>query len=247
MFMTMYALKQGASLSSTCLLFCEHESSATRWFVSWVRTIAIFMRREMPYTSRANTRKLLPSIWVTLLSNRRIRLVLDATEWEMETPSEKSANRTTFSTYKHRNTVKFLLGISPEGSVVYTSEGHGGSLSDVRFIEVCGLLFALEEGDDVMADKGFMIHHLLATVGAGLVLPPKLYNNQDGFTSWEVGETEKVAHIRIHVERAMCEAKRFGVLQRQCKIAHADLATDIFTICALMSNFNVPLVGGDFN
>ena len=51
-------------------------------------------------------------------------------------------------------------------------------------------------------DKGFMIHHLLGAMGAGVVIPPKLYKNQDDFTGGEIGLTEKVANIRIHVARA---------------------------------------------
>ena len=91
-----------------------------------------------------------------------------------------------------------------------------------------------------------MAHHIFAEYGAGLIVPPKLYNNQDNFTKVEVELTEKVANLRIHVERGMARAKEWGILHRTLPITYKDLATDIFTCCALMGNFKLPLIGNDF-
>ena len=136
--------------------------------------------------------------------------------------------------------------MTPCGACVYISEGYGGSIDDVKLVEVCGLLFALEDGDDLQADKGFMIHHLLACLGVGLSVPPKAYNNQAHFTAEQVAETERIANMRIHVERVMARIKEFGILGKALKITQVDLATDIFTICALLGNYSLPLVGNDF-
>jgi hypothetical protein len=159
----------------------------------------------------------------------------------MQTASTKSGNRTTFSSYKQRNTAKFMLAISPCGAIIYTSEAYPGSLSDVKFVEVCGLLFAIEEGDDVMADKGFLLHHLLGALGASLIIPPKAYAYQDGYTAKQVQSTEQVANLRIHVERAMRSVQEFQILHKRLPIPQKDLATDIFACCALLSNFKGPL------
>ena len=72
----------------------------------------------------------------------------------------------------------------------------------------------LEEGAEVMADKGFLIEDLLKKVNAALVIPPFLRKskgrNVSGgkqFTAAEVSSTQEIARFRMHVERAICTVK----------------------------------------
>ena len=68
-----------------------------------------------------------------------------------------SACAQTWSNYKHHNTVKFLTGISPQGSVAFILQGLGGRTSDVHLTENSGLFQKLlpgEPGDIVLADRG---------------------------------------------------------------------------------------------
>ena len=46
----------------------------------------------------------------------------------------------TFSSYKHHNTVKVLIGITPQGSISFVSEAWGGRTSDKYLPENCGFL-----------------------------------------------------------------------------------------------------------
>ena len=246
LFFTLFILWTGNYTRVASSLFKISTSTGSRYFITWVRLLAITLKREMPFPSRARINELMPDKMRRKLGNSRLRLVLDATEWFMQKPSGKAANGCTFSSYKHRNTAKFLVGVSPCGAAVYVSEAFPGSLSDVLFVEVCGVLYCLEKCDDVMADKGFTIHELLAAKGVGLVIPPKLYKNQHDFLIDEVKHTEMVANLRIHVERSMGRTKEWGILQRDLSVHHKDLASDIFLVCCLMGNFKVPLCGDDF-
>jgi len=72
---------------------------------------------------------------------------------------------TTFSAYKNTNTVKVLVGITPSGAISFLSPAYEGSISDKKLVEVCGLLEKLETGDEIMADKGFVIQDLLTPIG----------------------------------------------------------------------------------
>uniref|UniRef100_A0A1X7SE54 DDE Tnp4 domain-containing protein n=1 Tax=Amphimedon queenslandica TaxID=400682 RepID=A0A1X7SE54_AMPQE len=46
----------------------------------------------------------------------------------------------TYSSYKHHNTVKYLIGITPQGIVSYILEGWGGRTSYKYLTEHCTLL-----------------------------------------------------------------------------------------------------------
>ena len=58
-------------------------------------------------------------------------------------------------------TAKFLLGVAPCGVLVFASRCYPGSTSDKEIVQHCGILEKLSVGDNLMADKGFLIHDLL--------------------------------------------------------------------------------------
>jgi hypothetical protein len=55
----------------------------------------------------------------------------------MQTPSEKMAQRATYSDYKSNNTVKYLVIISPAGATVYVSPAFPGRISDPQICHAC--------------------------------------------------------------------------------------------------------------
>lgn len=47
------------------------------------------------------------------------------------------AQRATFSAYKDRNTLKYLVSISPAGATIYVSPGYPGRISDPEICNSC--------------------------------------------------------------------------------------------------------------
>ena len=127
------------------------------------------------------------------------RLIIDATEFQVKRPSSLLSQSCTFSSYKNRNTVKVLIGIIPSGAIAYVSSTYEG---DKRLVEVCGILEKMEWGDEIMADKEFQIQDLLASLGVRLNIPPFL-NSKEQMPVGDVLLTRKIAHLGIHVERAI--------------------------------------------
>ena len=88
----------------------------------------------------------------------------------MDSPISLKAHAQTWSNYKHSNTIKFLIGIAPQGAV--TSKGWGGRVSNVHLTENCGLLDNLPHGDLILADRVFAIQDSTKLYCAEVKLPP---------------------------------------------------------------------------
>ena len=61
---------------------------------------------------------------------RGLKVVLDCTEQQCERSSDLQARKETFSNYKQRDTVKWLIGLSKNLTVNYVSQAYGGRASD---------------------------------------------------------------------------------------------------------------------
>ena len=88
-------------------------------------------------------------------------IILDCTEIFIEKPSSLSAQWQTWSEYKHHNTVKILIGVTPNGMVNFVSRLWGGRASDRHITQYDNFLPLLQPDTTVMADKGFTIEDLL--------------------------------------------------------------------------------------
>ena len=78
------------------------------------------------------------------------------------------------SVYKNHVTLKGLVGIAPSGAITFISQLYSGSISDREIVERSGFLkLEFDNGDTVMADKGFTIEDLLP-LGVTLNIPPFL-------------------------------------------------------------------------
>ena len=68
-------------------------------------------------------------------------------------PKSNRANVLCWSSYKHHHTIKFLVGIAPDGTITFISKAYGGRITDSQLTVDCGILKKLEPGDEWMADK----------------------------------------------------------------------------------------------
>ncbi len=82
--------------------------------------------------------------------------ILDCFEIFCERPRDLMARAQTYSNYKHHNTIKFLIGITPPSVISYVSKGWGGQVSDKHLTEQC-ILQHLLPGDQILADRSLML------------------------------------------------------------------------------------------
>ena len=95
----------------------------------------------------------------------RTRVIIDCTEIHVEKAFSPAAQRATWSSYKHANTFKLLVGIMPSGAITFLSKLYSGSIFDHAIVKQSKFVDNVEEGDDMMADRGFNIRHLLFKKG----------------------------------------------------------------------------------
>jgi len=159
------------------------------------------------------------------------------------------------SQYKHRTTLKFLIGITPCGSISFVSWGYPGSITDEEIVEASGMYELLQRGDAVMADRGFNGFARARALGIELIIPA--FNHAKGtgygkaraaFTPAENERTYQIAHLRIHVERMMRAIKAgWGVFDGPIDEKSIPLASrHLVNISARMTTWGAPLIGSEY-
>jgi hypothetical protein len=244
LFLTLFLLRTGTHLSVAGSLFGIDSDTVTRYFVTWLSVLSSVLKRAMPFPSQEATRASVPVEWIEAFgeAGKRVRIVLDATNISLPTPSDPDVQSATYSSYYSANCAKILVGITPSGAITFISLPYPGKISDTDLTELTILeLQLLDDGDDVCADKGFTIHHLTYALGIGMVMPPKKQRGVSGFTEEQCELTSKIANKRIHVERAMKRLKAFSYLTRVIPATQFDLLGHIVFVVGMLSNFQPAL------
>ena len=116
--------------------------------------------------------------------------------------------------------------------------GVGGYLTNKLLGK--GVLDLLDAGDNVMVDRGFDISNIVPD-GVTVNMPPFLAG-RDQMTAAETEETMTIASVRIHVERAIGRMKTYHILDGTLPNTLSPYATQIVTVCGLLTNFLPPLL-----
>jgi hypothetical protein len=165
----------------------------------------------------------------------KLRIIIDCTEVFIERSKNLLARAQTYSNYKHHNTIKFLVGISPSGAFTYISKAWGGRASDKQITLADGLLDKLDHGDMVMADRGFLIEEELAVRGVTLAIPA-FTKGKKQFSRKDVEKSRQMSRFRIHVERAIRRLKVYKIMSTRMPISLLRYANSIAVICAALCN-----------
>ena len=102
----------------------------------------------------------------------------------------------------------------------------------------CGLIELLDEGDNVMADRGFDIQEIMAHKKVTVNIPPTLdRERRTQFSLQDVAETRKIASVRIYVECPIGRIKNFHILDGTLPITLVPVAPAIVHTCGYLTNF----------
>ena len=153
-FLVMCRLRQGFTGIHLAHLFKISQSTVSRIFVSWINFMYLKFDQINIWPSRKVVDKSMPEAFKEKYPSTKVRI--DCTEVRCQMPGSRLLNNELFSSYKNHTTPKALAGISPKGSITFIGQLYTGSILDKKMVERSGFLkLPFEQGDSVMADKGF--------------------------------------------------------------------------------------------
>ena len=172
-----------------------------------------------------------------------LKVIVDCTEIFTQKPSSLRANKEIYSNYKSHSTFKFLVAINACTAIVYVSRAWGGKVSDKHITtNSADFIATLEQGDEVMADRGFDIGDVMAERGVRVTIPDFKGQGRSQLKKSEGKRSENIAEARFHVKRAIQRVKTYHILDNEVRLSMAHLAEQIFTVCAYLVNFQSPIL-----
>lgn len=150
-------------------------------------------------------------------------------------PSSLLLNSELFSSYKNHVTLKELVGIDPSGAISFISQLYNGSISYWEIVIRSGFISQkFENGDTVMADKGFQIADILP-LGVKLNIPLFLWANTQ-MSAEDVVRTQQIAPLKIHVKRAINKIKNFLIWRGEIPLSLFSVVNQMWSVSAFLYN-----------
>ena len=208
LFITLARLRRGLDEELLADVTLTSQPTISRLLITWINFLYLRLGSLPTWPSAEQVSRCLPEAFKS--SYPDTFLIIDCLELHCEVPSSLPLQSQLYSTYKSHTTFKGLIGIVPSGALAFISELFTGSISDRELFKQSGLLKLLEtvpRGKSLMADQGFDIEDLIAPLGITLNVPARKAGPQ--LTAPGVLRTQRIARVRIHVERVINRAKNF--------------------------------------
>ena len=240
--LTLIRLRLNLSLNNLAYRFDVSKSTASTVFLKWIDIMFIRMRPLIRWPDREQLWETTPLCFRKHFKTKVV-IIVDCFEVFIGKPASLLARATIWSQCKHHNTVKFLIGISPQGVITFISKAWGGRVSDKYLTEHSGILNNLLPGDCVMADRGFDIAESTAMYCAEVKIPA-FTKGKKQLSRIEVEQSRRIASVRIHIERVIGNVRnKYKILQSTLPLDYLMMRDNGFTtidkitvVCCALTN-----------
>ena len=241
-FISLMKLRQHPTNFEMSRLFEISENTVTNIFVTWINFMFCKWEERNWWPSSNVIKFYAPTDFNLKFPTTRV--IVDGTECPIKKPMEPTAQQATFSSYKNKNTIKVLVGVSPGGLVTYLSPAYGGSATDRQICERSNLTTMCQPGDSIMADKGFNVQDLFESAMITINIPT-FFHKKNRMSGATVLKDRKIASKRVHVERIIGLAKTYKIIQQPMNNTESALATQIVTVCFRLCAWRLSIVPKD--
>ena len=150
------------------LRFNTNVANISNIFRTYLKSLSNILRNFIVWPEKEAFRRNIPSSFKNF---KNCRYTTDCTDIFIEGPFNLNARAQTFSNYKSRHTIKYIVGITPSGAANFLSAGCGGRASDKEITLNSDFLDKVKFGDFVLAGRRFLTEEELETKGEVLRVP----------------------------------------------------------------------------
>lgn len=201
-----------------------------------VQSLIVWPEREI-------IRKTLPDTFRNEYFEKTV-CIIDCFEILIEKQCNVSASAESYSTYQSHHSMKYLIAVSPQGSVRFISDGWGGRTNDKFIIENSDFLSHLFPGDVVLADKDFNVTESVQSFQLDKKIPAFTLGKRQ-LDPVDLESPESSPSLRVHIKRVIEAArKKYTLLQSTvpATFTNIDKYNDVMyldkivKICCALSN-----------
>ena len=190
-------------------------------FVRWHKPEDIFRCLPIPFRHRYHN----------------VQCIIDTFEIEIGKAKNAVDQASTFSQYKHRNVVKYLVGATPNGCIMFVSPGYGGRVLDRDIVKSSGFFTVAPKNCSVLADRGFKC---LENYGINFIVPPS--KPRDRMLSVEeVTLTKQITTLRVHIKRVIKRLRDFNILKQRCNNNILKSLDHVVIVASALVNLDDPI------
>jgi hypothetical protein len=206
--LTLMKLKLNLTFKCLSCFFQIHENTASQCFFHTINILHSILKQFIVWLPPDKIRDNLPTYFCNFSDTRA---VLDCAETPVQISKCLNCSVRTYSYYKGRHTLKFLLVVAPDGTIIFVSPLYGGRASDKFIVNDSKVLDMCEPGTAIMVDKGFDIQDECMNRNLKMYRPPFFDALKKQFTAEEVEVCRTIARARVHVERSIQRIQLFKI------------------------------------
>ena len=135
-------------------------------------------------------------------------VILDGAERPIQRPKNNKNQKKAYSGKKKRHARKNIYLVNKGKKILYLSPTKSGKIHDFKQFKEMGIINAILEDADILADKGFIG---IDDMSNHQTFVPKKKPKNDFLTPEEKEDNALISSIRIKVEHAIGGVKRLGV------------------------------------